>query len=83
MYAMTILSSDVFCGVTAQIFCGKVIGSQVGLPSPASKATTCLYAALTAVLSVIHMPAASAPSPGASGAALYQSTFASPACGPR
>jgi hypothetical protein len=34
MYAMTILSSDVFCGVVAQIFCGKVMASQVGLPSP-------------------------------------------------
>lgn len=34
MYATTILSSDDFCGVTAQIFCGKVIGSQVDSPSP-------------------------------------------------
>ncbi len=37
-----------------------------------------MYAAFTAVLPVIHMPGASAPEPGASGASLYQSTFASP-----
>ncbi len=34
MYATTILSSAVFSGVVAQIFWGKVIGSQAGLPSP-------------------------------------------------
>ncbi len=35
MYATTTLSSADFCGVTAQIFCGKEIGSQAALPSPA------------------------------------------------
>ena len=34
MYATTILSSDVFCGVTAHIFWSKVTVSQVGAPSP-------------------------------------------------
>lgn len=53
--------------------------AQVGLPSPTLYATTSLYAAFTAALEVIHMPGASAPEAGASGASLYQSTFASPA----
>lgn len=65
--------------MTAQIFCGSAMVSQVGLPSPTLYATTSLYAAFTAVLEVIHMPGASAPEAGASGASLYQSTFASPA----
>lgn len=82
MYAMTTLSSDVFCGVAAQIFCGNVSASQAGLPLPTSNAKTCLYAALTAALPVIHRPGASAPEPGASGADLYQSTFASPGLRP-
>lgn len=34
MYATTILLSAVFCGVTAQIFCPKVMVSQEGAPSP-------------------------------------------------
>ncbi len=34
MYATTILSSDDFSGVTAQIFSGKEIGSQAASPSP-------------------------------------------------
>ncbi len=41
-----------------------------------------MYAAFTADLSVIHMPGASAPEPGASGASLYQRTLASPAWRP-
>ncbi len=38
-----------------------------------------MYAAFATTLSVTHMPGASAPEPGASGAEWYQSTFASPA----
>ena len=76
------MSAAVSSRVAAQIFSGKVTGSQAGLPSPTLYAKTCLYAAFTAALSVIHMPSASAPEPGASGASLYQSTLASPAWRP-
>ena len=83
MYAMTTLSSDVFCGVTAQIFCGNVSASAKWACRPRCCTRRArLYAAFTATLSVTHRPGASAPEPGASGASLYQSTFDSPAWRP-